>query len=335
MDFPVSISVVMATYNTDIPMLQEAVDSILNQTFGDFEFIIVDDGSTNNSGQYLKSITDERIKIIRNPENVGVTKSLNIGLKAAKGKYIARMDADDISRPTRFEKEYAFMEAHPEVAVCGAVADTLVDGNRIIPSNPNLPGDMEEYRVRLLFINPGPLHPTAFIRHETLLAHQILYDEKLIHAQDYGMWETISHYGQIYTLEEVLLYRRKHDKQITKARRDIQIQCDKMTQKKILSDLLGDVSDAEVDLHYQYSSGYYPDAVITPEVAQWYDRLIEANKSRRIYNQKKMENRIIIIKKRLIRQSWKQGMSGYRKVWMAFRYLPFIHALKLLTAGKP
>lgn len=333
MDFSVSVSVVMATYNTDIPMLKEAVDSILNQTFHDFEFIIIDDGSSNGSDQYLKSIADERVKIIWNRENMGVTKSLNIGLKAAKGKYIARMDADDISLPTRFEKQFAFMEAHPDVVVCGAVAGMIDEGKGILPSTPNLPKNMEEYRVRMLFASPGPPHPSAFLRRETLIKHHILYDEKLIYAQDYGMWETISHYGQIYTLEEMLLYRRKHEKQISKAKRDIQIQCDKMTQKKMLSALLGDVSDAEVDLHYQHSTGYYPDAVITPEVVKWYDRLIEANKSRHLYDQKKMETRVITIKKLLIRQSWKQGTSGYGKVCMAFRYLPFLHALKLLIAG--
>ena len=333
MDFPVSVSVVMATYNTEIPILKEAVDSILNQTFRDFEFIIIDDGSSNGSDQYLKSIADERVKIIWNRENMGVTKSLNIGLKAARGKYIARMDADDISLPARFEKQFTFMEAHPDVIVCGAVAKMFTEGKEFLPSNPNLPKDMEEYRVRMLFASPGPSHPSAFIRHETLIAHQILYDEKLICAQDYGMWETISHYGQIYTLEEILVYRRIHENQISQAKRSVQIQCDQMTQKKILSALLGDVSDAEVDLHYRHSTGYYPEAVLTPEVAKWYDRLIEANKARRIYDQKKLENRVIIIKKRLIRQAWKQGMPGYEKVGMAFRYLPFMEAVKLLLAG--
>ena len=104
MVFAEKISVVMPTYNTEVSILKEAVDSILNQTFGDFEFIIIDDGSTNNSVEYLKSLQDQRVKIIRNDTNIGITKSLNIGLRAAKGKYIARMDSDDIAFPDRFEK---------------------------------------------------------------------------------------------------------------------------------------------------------------------------------------------------------------------------------------
>ena len=87
-----AISVVMPTYNTPIPYLQEAVESVLNQTFRDFELVVIDDCSTNGSDEYLKKLRDERIKIIWNKENLGVTKSLNIGLKAAKGKYIASID---------------------------------------------------------------------------------------------------------------------------------------------------------------------------------------------------------------------------------------------------
>ena len=122
MVFAEKISVVMPTYNTQISILREAVDSILNQTFSDFEFIIIDDGSANDTYEYLKSIPDERIKIIKNDTNIGITKSLNIGFRAARGKYIARMDSDDIAFPDRFEKQYAFMESHPDVFVCGSKA---------------------------------------------------------------------------------------------------------------------------------------------------------------------------------------------------------------------
>ena len=108
MEYPVPISVVMATYNTPTPFLKTAVESVLNQTFTAFEFIIVDDASTNESVDYLKGLTDERVRIVRNSSNLGITKSLNIGLREARGKYIARMDADDISLPQRFEKQYLF-----------------------------------------------------------------------------------------------------------------------------------------------------------------------------------------------------------------------------------
>ena len=330
MDFEVSISVIMAQYNTDIPMLKEAVESILNQTFRDFEFIIVDDGSTDDSGSYLRSITDERVKIIWSPQNNGITKSLNIGLKAASGKYIARMDADDISLPTRFEKEFAFMEAHPDVIACGARIGMLDDTSKMIREarKPKRPENMDEYHVRMLFINPGPIHPTAFFRHEKMIENGIAYDERLRYAQDYGMWEALSHYGRICTLDEILLYHRKHEKQITTSRRATQMQCDKMTQKKILTALLGQVTDEEVDLHYTHSTGYFPEAVITPEVSAWYDRLIRANRSKHIYNQRKLKKYIVKIKKNLIRRTIAHEDSAMGKMKTVFRYLPFFSAIR-------
>ena len=331
--FPVDISVIMSTYNTDIHMLEAAVNSILNQTFRDYEFIIIDDGSTNGSRDYLMGITDERVKIIYNHKNIGITKSLNIGLRVARGKYIARMDADDISMPTRFEKEYYFMEKHPEVVVCGTMVDTIDEKSNISKRSKRKQKseDMETYRIKMVFMNPGPWHPTVFFRHEILLKNKILYDENLIYAQDYGMWETISHYGIITRLQEVLLLYRKHEKQISIARRDEQIRCDKMVKRRILTALLGDVSDEEIDFHFTYSSDVSQDAVITPAVSQWYDRLLQANKTRRIYNQRKLRKRIITQKKNLIRQTVKKNVSIIHTIGITFRYLPFFSAIRALA----
>lgn len=331
MDFPVSISVLMATYNTEIPMLKEAIDSILNQSFGDFEFIIIDDGSTNDSDEYLKSLKDKRIKIIWNPQNVGITKSLNIGLKEARGKYIARMDADDIALPERFEKEFTFMEQNPDVIVCGARIGVIDENSEITKraTKAKQPEDMESYRVRMLFQNPGPIHPTAMLRHQMLLDHGITYNENLRYAQDYGMWEATSHYGRICILEEELLYHRRHGQQITVARRDVQMNCDKMTQKKILTDLLDTVSDEEVNLHYKYSTGYFPEAIICDEIDRWYDRLLDANRKKHIYDQSKLKKRIITLKKNLIRQTIRlQKPEGSEKRKLVFNHLPFLPAVR-------
>ena len=113
------ISVIMPTYNTPREFLENAIQSILRQTYGDFEFIIVDDCSTDDTEEYLRSIADSRIRVIRNQTNLGITKSLNIGLREARGEYIARMDSDDIALPERFEKQLKFMQEHQNVIVCG------------------------------------------------------------------------------------------------------------------------------------------------------------------------------------------------------------------------
>lgn len=330
--FEKSISVLMPVYNTPISLLQKAVESILRQSFKEFEFIIIDDGSTETCREYLKSLKDPSIRVICNEKNLGITKSLNIGLRAACGKYIARMDSDDISLPGRLKAQFDFMEHHPDVIVCGSKTSPVSDTN--VPKNMSgkfRMEDMENYRIKMLFANPGPVHPTAFIRHETLIEHKILYDEKLYYAQDYGMWEAISHYGRVCILEDVLLLRREHEGQITKAHRGRQIQCDKMTQKKLLTDLLGNVTDEEMDMHYIHSTGNYPDAIITPNVAEWYKRIIKANDQRHIYNSRKLKKYTEKIIKRLIGQTFRNDMSKLEKTRLIFQYLPFLMAMKMTS----
>ncbi|MGX8681730.1 MAG: hypothetical protein ACSW74_03610, partial [Spirochaetales bacterium] len=157
----------------------------------------------------------------------------------------------------------------------------------------------------------------------------ITYNENLRYAQDYGMWEATSHFGRICILEEELLYHRHHGNQITIARRDDQMNCDKMTQKKILTDLLGTVSDEEVNLHYKYSTGYFPEAVICPEINIWYNRLLDANRKKHIYDQGKLKKRIITLKKNLIRHTFKvREMEDSEKKKLVFEYLPFFSAVR-------
>ena len=125
---PVKVSVVMSVFSEPRNWLKKAINSILDQTFSDFEFIIINDNPIRKENYlFLKEIQqkDSRIIIIENKENIGLTKSLNKGLSVARGTYIARMDADDISFPTRLEKQYLFMEANSGVIACGAWARTI------------------------------------------------------------------------------------------------------------------------------------------------------------------------------------------------------------------
>lgn len=321
----ITISVVMPTYNTPVDILREAVESILRQTFKDFEYIIIDDGSTNDSVDYLNSLEDKRIRLIRNPENVGITKSLNIGLRAAQGKYIARMDSDDISLPGRLEKQYAFMESRPDAIACGTGYELIgvVHGTR-----PGKIIKMKDYRVKMLFAYPGPIHPTAFIDREKLMKHKVWYDENLPYAQDYGLWAEISRYGKVCVLPDILLQHRIHSNQVSKQHRERQIQCDKAVQKKLLEELIGSITASELDAHYFHSTGYYREAKISPEIAAWYERLIRANKSTCLYDERTLQRHIDLIKKRLIQQSFTKSMSKLEKTRLFFHYLPIGSAVK-------
>ena len=134
--------------------------------------------------------------------------------------------------------------------------------------------------------------------------------------------------GNIYTLPDVLLQRRSHDRQVSRQHRERQIQCDKATQEKLLEELLGRVTDEELDLHYIHSTGYYREATISPEIAAWYTRLIRANESLGMYNQKAVKKYVVQIEKRLIRQTFRRDMSKAEKAMLFFRYLPFCSAVK-------
>ncbi len=327
MNHNVMISVVMPTYNTPTCILREAVESILNQTYEDFEFIIIDDGSTNDSVDYLNSLKDRRIRLIRNPENLGITKSLNIGFQVARGKYIARMDGDDVALPERFIKQYRFMERHPDVILCGSACKNIGADSRLIRvKEQNL--DMETYRISALFRNPGPIHPTAFFNHALLLKYGLKYDESLIYSQDYGLWVEIGKVGHVCKLKDVLLLRRVHENQISGKLRKEQVRCDLMIQGKLLRKLLGDVTEEEVERHFWFSSGYY-DVSICPEMTEWYRRLTEANDRVGIYDRKKFKGFInnTIIKQSVIR-SFTPEMSMRKRVGRLFHYLPWTSALR-------
>ena len=329
--FEKPISVVMPVFNSQVSYLKEAVDSILTQTFKDFEFIIIDDGSTGNCREYLESLSDPRIRIIHNEENLGITKSLNIGLREARGKYIARMDDDDISLPFRFEKQFAFMERNPDIILCGSKAEKLGKERKRIPFWKASMTDMEEYRIELLFLNPGPSHPTAFFRHDKLIKYNIWYDESLRYAQDYGMWETISRYGDVCILRDVLLLKREHESQISIAHREQQAECSKKIRKKLLIELMGSISDEELDQHYVHSTWYRERATISPEIVNWYRRIMRANDQRHIYNSRKLKRYIELIEKRLIVQTFTEEMSIIEKVRLVFRYLPFPSAVNAIS----
>lgn len=215
------ISVIMSVYNTKPDYLLEAIESILHQSYKDFEFIIVNDGTTNQGTlnvlkQYEKR--DSRIRLIVNQTNLGLTKSLNIGLSAAHGKYIARMDSDDISHWCRLEKQYTYMEQNQDIDILGCLIRKIGKAQAVEPAYyiDYTQNDYESFTIKMLFYNVGPIHPTVMIRNEFLKKYNIKYDEDIKKAQDYALWlDCIFAGGKIRNLPEVLLEYRLHSDQIT------------------------------------------------------------------------------------------------------------------------
>ena len=212
------ISVLMSVYKEPIDWLKQSIDSILNQTFTDFEFIIVCDNPQYEKGiGILKEYAtkDSRIVLLFNKENIGLTKSLNKGLAIAKGQYIARMDADDISSPERFERQYHYLEDHPDVIVLGTNIKYI--GKKLpIKGNDSIKFDDDAIKAQMLFVN-CIAHSSVFIRNSVLKAHSIFYDENYRQSQDYRLWEILIPYGKFSVLPEKLLKYRVSRQQITKS----------------------------------------------------------------------------------------------------------------------
>lgn len=210
MNEKIMVSVVMPVYNTEEGMLRESIESILNQTYKNFEFIIVNDASDVETTGVIESYKDERIKHIKNDRNMGITKSLNRGMDIATGKYIARMDSDDISLPQRFELQLQYMEKHPETVVLGSKAKIIGEDTVIFHRYSE---DHEVMRIRLSFRNDGVIHPTAFLRADKI--GTLRYDESILKGQDYEFWTRCIERGEIKVLPQVLLYYRVHPNQIS------------------------------------------------------------------------------------------------------------------------
>lgn len=203
------ISVVMSTYNRANHLIK-SIDSVLSQTEGDFEFIIINDGSTDSTKRILSAFAhkDKRIKILDNDGNKGLIYSLNRGLDEARGKYIARMDDDDVSLPNRFERQLMFMEANPDIAVAGSWIGRP-DNGELWPIQQET--DPDGVKVDMYMNNVPIAHPAAFIRRDFLEKHSIRYNEKYVATEDRKFWlDILDAGGKIVNIPEVLLLFRIH-----------------------------------------------------------------------------------------------------------------------------
>ena len=199
----------MATYN-GLPYLKEAVKSILNQKFGDFEFIIVDDASTDETQSYLKSIKDGRVKIITNKKNLGLALSLNEALGLSKGRYIARMDADDVSYPQRLDAQLNFLKNHPNTDLCGSWVTLINNDGHIIgqKKNPTEDADIK----KKLGIYPPIIHPT-FFGNRSFFIDSGGYKDEFDGAEEYELLcRTKNQYKYANVPKKLLYWRLRNDR---------------------------------------------------------------------------------------------------------------------------
>jgi glycosyltransferase involved in cell wall biosynthesis len=208
-----SVSVIMAVYNGE-PWLGEAVDSVLGQTFADFELIVVDDGSTDGTPGILEQRRDRRITVLHQSRG-GQTAALNRGLRSANAPLLARLDADDVALPDRLARQVGFLSAHPEVGLLGSACREISPAGTVVRT-VTPPGEDAVIRRRLIRANPF-IHSSVMFR-RTVLDAAGPYDESFAVAQDYDLWLRMSCVTRLANIVEPLVLRRLAPGRLSHAR---------------------------------------------------------------------------------------------------------------------
>jgi glycosyltransferase involved in cell wall biosynthesis len=264
---PPSVTVLLPVYNGGA-YLKEAIDSILLQTFKDFEFLIINDGSTDDTESIILSYTDPRIRYIKNETNLKLIATLNKGIKMARGAYIARMDADDIALPQRLEKQVEFMEMETDCVLCGTEAILIGRENEVPLKSP---GDNIKIKC-LLFFNNYIIHPTVMLRKATLINKGLFYPKEALHSEDFALWINLRKHGTFNVIPEPLLKYRDHDMSISQS--NLQHQYDMVKQLR-LSQLMCSLTLDEQKVYHcfinQATNDYY--SSYEPNIKWNYQRL--------------------------------------------------------------
>lgn len=281
------ISVLMPVFNGE-KYLAEAIESILNQTFTDFEFIIINDGSTDSTEKIILSYNDSRISYYKNKINLQLIETLNKGIKLSKGKYIARMDADDISYAKRFEKQLSFMEANKDVDICGTWIKIIGSENEIWRP----PVNHDEIVAGMLF-ESMIYHPTVMLKRDKLLGSKQLYSKEFRHAEDYEFWIRLSRIGfRFANINEPLLEYRIHNNKIGRVYYEKQKQSTEKVIIKQMIDLGITTTEKELNSHYSLRELYYNDNDSLRDISKYMNKLVAYNVKKQIFSERELKKEL-------------------------------------------
>ena len=315
------ITVLLPVYN-GFKYLDEAMKSILNQTFQNFEFIIIDDGSTDDSVKIIKSYDDNRIRLVENRNNPGQSETLNKGLSLTRGKYIARMDQDDISMPERLKKQFEFMENNLDIDVCGSWLQLMGKYDGIV----ELETDSERIKINLL-TNQNLAHPAVMIRKDTLVKYDLNYNPTFTIGNDYDLWVRMFDDCSFANLPEPLLKFRMHDNQYSK----IMWEQNNAETNRILTNLLKKIGihpdDSDLIIHKKLFTGYGIDSLFTGEVFKYLMRLRKSNLRKNIFEP--------VIFNEFLKKKWRRFMLNnnnkslyWASVLLFFRPVNFLQFIE-------
>lgn len=236
------VSVVMSAYNAE-SFLHEAIESVLNQTFQQFELIIINDGSTDSTLSIIKSFQDHRIKIIENDKNRGLIYSLNKGIELSKGKYIARMDADDICMPSRLENQVRMFELNQNAVIVGSNYYLLYQSKLKHIKNRN----DSDYQKAVLIFTPCFCHPTVMMKN-IFSQYNLSYHPNFLHAEDFKLWTDMAQYGTFLNVAKPLLKYRHHTKQVSNQYHENQLKISSDIRSAYLQKLGFKITDEQLNI---------------------------------------------------------------------------------------
>lgn len=299
------VSVLMSVFN-GAKYLQESIESILNQTYKNYEFIIIDDASTDNTSKIIENYaqSDQRITILRNESNIGLTRSLNRGLKIANGRYIARQDADDKSMLYRFERQVGWLNKKPSTFILGSAWRVIGESEkngRIVRQ----PAHDTDIRWQMLFHNAF-CHTSVMFRREDNLNNtdrlNIFYDDSIEYSQDYELWGRLLEKGSGENIKDPLVESRIHDKSITEIKYNEQQYCASQISKKQMLKYI-DVTELTIEEINKIRGWFYnfPDQLFKDDYfyAKIYLDLLNNMKKRDYINRKNIIKLIKIWRKNI------------------------------------
>lgn len=288
------VSVILPVFNAK-DYIKEAIQSILDQSYENFELIIINDGSSDGTLDVILSFKSDKIKLISR-ENKGLVYSLNEGIKISQGKYIARMDADDISIHSRLSEQVKFMQEHENVGICGSFVERFEgEGSHYNEVVWKLPSEDADLRVRLLFGVPFA-HPSIMMRKDIILKYNLYYNEIYKNAEDYKLWVDFSRYTKFANIQKVLLRYRYLQTSITRASDNKKDDERFLTISKIFNEVLENLeiklSQKERKLHFilTLNERIQQSQIDLKVLSEYFTKIIKSNEKIRYFDNIALKN---------------------------------------------
>ena len=306
------VTVLMPTYNV-APWIEDSIQSVLKQTYRDFELLVVDDGSTDDTLAHVRSIQDPRIRIAAFPDNVGLAENLNRGLGLINTELVARMDGDDIAEPDWLETGVHVLDTMPEVGICSFGFQFFGTKTSLV----RFPEHNEDSKAQMLF---GCTVIVPVMRRRVFTDNNLRYRADTFPAEDYSLWARAYRVAKVYNVQRTLFHYRTHPTQISTARREAQIVKSNEVRLQMLRWLSPDFTEKEEQ--------YFVGPFLSPQLSSkqdlkerkvFCDRIIDRNRSVGHFNENSLQRRMrehltLTLYNTIVEHYFKEGYSISRYI---------------------